>query len=194
MSPVSSTCHQPTPDCKVIGAGYLGVRNSMASILAPPPEHAEGIMPRPAPLHRAAKATVAVLLGNTPTEIYGFPRPLRDVCGVWRLQRNRDVASVKLAAKRLEVRDPLNLVGQRWPLCQTIEVALSGLVGLVVFHAFRRTRFIKVCDTSPLLARRGAEHIKRCCEATSRARRGGCSRSTDRFFCSNWIHHPVCAE
>ena len=47
----------------------------MTFILSPAPERSEPILPRPAPAHNAGEPTVAILLGNTPTESTDFLGP-----------------------------------------------------------------------------------------------------------------------
>jgi AraC family transcriptional activator FtrA len=103
----------------VIGAGYLGLRNSIASILAPPPDHVGAIVPLPSPLHSATKATVAVLLGNTATESTDFLRPYEmfaesGAYNVYAVASSRDVRALSrglgvvpdLSFRELEARLP----------------------------------------------------------------------------------------
>jgi len=59
--------------------------------------------------------------------------------------RDHDMRTVAFAAKRLEIRSPLNLSGPAWPLRQTAVLVLSGFAGIGVlagltFYMFRKPR------------------------------------------------------
>ena len=60
----------------VLFAGYVGFTKSMSVMMAPAGKAlSASVVPRPAPLHDAGKPTVAILLGNTPTEPTDFLGP-----------------------------------------------------------------------------------------------------------------------
>ena len=44
--------------------------------------------------------------------------------------QQRDIATARFAAKRLEVRSPLNLTGQHWPIRSLLMLLLTGLTGM----------------------------------------------------------------
>ena len=56
--------------------GFAGLVRSSGRIMAPPPPaRVVAVVPAPAPDHDAGKPTVAILLGNTPTEATDFLAP-----------------------------------------------------------------------------------------------------------------------
>jgi putative intracellular protease/amidase len=70
------------------------------------------------------------LLQNDRTPTYAFTLALQD------LASSHDVLTARVAAKQLEVRSPLQLVGPRWPLRLLVLPALAGLGGCVALWSF----------------------------------------------------------
>lgn len=66
-------------------------------------------------------------LQNDQAPAYAFTTALQD------LASTHDIPSATFAAKRLEVRSPLQLVGTQWPLHLLIIPALAGLGGAIAF-------------------------------------------------------------
>jgi hypothetical protein len=52
------------------------------------------------------------------------------------LAREYDTATATFAAKRLEVRAPIKLIGQRWPLRPFLMLMLAGTIGMLILRAF----------------------------------------------------------
>jgi transcriptional regulator GlxA family with amidase domain len=67
------------------------------------------------------------ILQNDQTPAYAFTTALEE------LAHTQDVPSARFAAKRLEVRIPLQLVGTQWPLHLLIIPVLAGLGGAIAF-------------------------------------------------------------
>jgi AraC family transcriptional activator FtrA len=67
------------------------------------------------------------LLQNDQSPAFAFTLALEDFA------REHDVASAMFAAKRLEVRSPLKLIGSQWPLHLLIIPVLAGLTGGIAF-------------------------------------------------------------
>jgi hypothetical protein len=67
------------------------------------------------------------LLQNDQSPTFAFTLALEDFA------REHGVASAMLAAKRLEVRSPLKLVGSQWPLHLLMIPVLAGLTGGIAF-------------------------------------------------------------
>jgi transcriptional regulator GlxA family with amidase domain len=72
-------------------------------------------------------AVPVTILQNDHAPAYVFTVALQD------LAQTHDIPSAVFAAKRLEVRSPLQLVGTQWPLHMLIIPLLAGLGGAIVF-------------------------------------------------------------
>ena len=75
-------------------------------------------------------SVLVTLLQNDAAPAFAFHLALED------LAREDDRATAAFAAKRLEVRTPLKLVGQRWPLRPLLMLMIVGITGVLILKSF----------------------------------------------------------